>query len=71
MEFLMVFYKLLDLVYDHLDIKSLKTTSFHPQCDGQNERTVQTLKNMIKCYVDENQESSDLDFQKYAFAYNG
>ena len=62
--------KLLDLVYDHLDIKRLKTTPFHPQCDGQSERTVQTLKNMIKCYVDENQESWDLDFQKYAFAYN-
>ena len=49
--------KLLDLVYDHLDIKRLKTTPFHPQCDGQSERTVQTLKNMIKCYVDENLES--------------
>ncbi|CAF0940190.1 unnamed protein product [Brachionus calyciflorus] len=62
--------KLLDIVYDHLDIKRPKTTPFHPQCDGKSERTVQTLKNIIKCFDDENQESWDLDFQKYAFAYN-
>ncbi|CAF0816903.1 unnamed protein product [Brachionus calyciflorus] len=29
--------KLLDLVYDHLDIKRQKTTPYHPQCDGQSE----------------------------------
>ncbi|CAF1078247.1 unnamed protein product [Brachionus calyciflorus] len=60
-------FKLLDLVYDHLDIKRLKTTPFHPQCDGQSERTVQTLKNMIKCYVDENQESWYLAFKNMLF----
>lgn len=32
--------KLLDLVYEYLDIKRLKTTPFHPQCDGQSEKTV-------------------------------
>ena len=62
--------KLMDLVYDHLDIKRLKTTPYHPQCDGQSEKTVQTIKDMIRCYVDENQQSWDLNFQKYAFAYN-
>ena len=62
--------KLLDLVYDHLDIKRLKTTPYHPECDGQSEITVKLLKNMIKCYVDEDQETWDLNFEKYAFAYN-
>jgi len=36
--------KLLDLIYEYLDVKKLKTTPFHPQCDGQSERSVQTVK---------------------------
>jgi len=62
--------KLFDLVYDHLDIKRLKTTPYHPQCDGQSEVTVKLLKNIIKCYIHEDQENWDLNFEKYAFAYN-
>jgi hypothetical protein len=62
--------KLLDLVYEYLDIRRLKTTPFHPQCDGQSERTVQTLKNMIKAHVDCDQMTWDLNLKKFAFAYN-
>ena len=46
--------KLMEIIYDMLDVRKFKTTPFHPQCDGQSERTIQTLKMMIKEYVDVN-----------------
>ncbi|CAF1034793.1 unnamed protein product, partial [Brachionus calyciflorus] len=58
--------KLMDLIYE----KRLKTTPYHPQCDGQSERTVQTVKNMIKSHIDDNQIKWDENLQKYAHAYN-
>jgi hypothetical protein len=62
--------KVLDMVYEHLDIKRCKTTPFHPQADGQSERMIRTMKSMIKSYVDENQTNWDEHLAKYAFAYN-
>ncbi|CAF0900533.1 unnamed protein product [Brachionus calyciflorus] len=62
--------KLLDLIYEYLDVKKLKTTPFHPQCDGQSERSVQTVKTMIKSYIDEEQLTWDENLPKYAYAYN-
>jgi hypothetical protein len=61
---------LLELVYDLLDIRKTKTTAFHPQCDGQSEKTIQTLKNMVRAYIDENQEDWDTHMHQFAFAYN-
>ncbi|CAF1095885.1 unnamed protein product [Brachionus calyciflorus] len=62
--------KLLDIIYEYFDVKKLKTTPFHPQCDGQSERSVQTVKTMIKSYIDEDQLTWDENLSKYSFAYN-
>ena len=51
--------KLLDLVYEYLDIRGLKTTPFNPRCNGLSEKSVQTSKNMMKVHV--NDEQSDWD----------
>ena len=60
--------KLLELVYEYLDINGLKTTPYHPQCNGQSERTVQTTKAMIRAHADANQSNWDLILNKIAFA---
>jgi len=55
---------LLELIYEYLDLKSMKTTPFHPQCNGQIERIVQTAKAMIRSYVDEDQANWDMNLSK-------
>ena len=62
--------KLLELVYEYLDIQKLKTTPYHPQCDGQSERSIRTLKKMISAFVDVDQMTWDIHLEKFAFAYN-
>jgi len=44
---------LLKQVYQLLSIKGLKTTPFHPQTDGLVERFNQTLKNMLRKFINE------------------
>jgi hypothetical protein len=61
---------LLGAVYYYLDIKGLRTTPFHPECNGQSERTVQVTKLMIRAHIDENQSNWDLILNKIEFAYN-
>ena len=53
-----------------LDINQLKTTAYHPQCDGLTERFNRTLKTMISCYFNENQNDWDELLPFLAFAYN-
>ena len=36
--------KLLDIINEYLDIRAFQTTTFHPSCNGQIERNVQTSK---------------------------
>ncbi|RNA25565.1 integrase core domain [Brachionus plicatilis] len=62
--------KLSDLVYDFLDIRRLKTTPFHPQCDGLSERGVRTFKTMIQAHIDLDQTTWDIHCKKNTFAYN-
>jgi hypothetical protein len=62
--------KLLEAIYEFLDIEKLKTTPFHPQCDGKSENVIKTVKEMITAYIDEDQEDWDLNLNKIAFAYN-
>lgn len=62
--------KLLDLIYEYLDINPLKTTARHPECNGQSERTVQTIKAMIRAHIDNDQENWDINLDKFSFAYN-
>jgi hypothetical protein len=35
---------LMEAVYEYLDIKCLRTTPFHPQCNGLSEKTVQIIE---------------------------
>ncbi|CAF0882494.1 unnamed protein product [Brachionus calyciflorus] len=61
---------LLEILYEKLDIRQLRTTAYHPECDGQSERFVQTIKSMIRCYIDENQLNWIQNLRKLSFAYN-
>jgi hypothetical protein len=62
--------ELLDEIYMLLDIQKLKTTAYHPECDGQSERNVQTMKEMIKHFIEKDQKNRDILLPKLAFAYN-
>ncbi|GKE59490.1 putative reverse transcriptase domain-containing protein, partial [Tanacetum coccineum] len=50
----------------HLDI----STAYHPQTDGQSERTIQTLEDMLKAYVLEFGGSWDVHLSLVEFSYN-
>jgi len=52
-----------------LDVHKLRTTPYHPQCDGQTERFNKTLISMLRTFVNENQDDWDLLLNKLAFAY--
>ena len=61
---------LLEAVYELLDVKRLRTTAYHPECDGMSERFMRTLKAMLASLVDEWQTNWDLLLPQLAFAYN-
>src|SRR5215469_18822525 len=46
------------------------STSFHPQTDGQTERTNRTLEKMIHAYVNYKQDNWDEYLPAAEFAYN-
>lgn len=62
--------KVWDALCTLLDRDRLNTTPFHPQCDGQSERNVQQIKNMIRAHVDEDQNNLDLGINQLCFFYN-
>jgi hypothetical protein len=57
-------------VYDAFDIHKTRTSPYHPQCDGQTERFMRTLKMMISSYIDEKQRNWDVHLDLFSFAYN-
>jgi len=61
---------LLEAVYELLDVKRLRTTAYHPECDGLSERFMRTLKAMLASLVNEWQTNWDLLLPQLAFAYN-
>lgn len=62
--------ELLRKIYELLDINQLRTTAYHPECDGLTERFNRTLKTMIACFVNEHQNNWDELLTFLAFAYN-
>ncbi len=60
---------LLKQVYQLLGIKSLRTTPYHPQTDGLTERFNQTLKQMLRKFVDETGRDWDQWLPYLLFAY--
>ena len=55
----------MELIYEKLDIKLLRTTAYHSECDGKSERFIRTLKGMITGYVSENQKDWDEHLEKF------
>lgn len=53
-----------------MDTKLAISTAFHPQTDGQSERAIQTLKHMLRAYVDHRITNWDLCLSSLEFAYN-
>lgn len=51
-------------------IKKLRTTGYHPQCNGLVERTIKTIKQMLCAYVNSQHDNWDLVLSDVVFAYN-
>uniref|UniRef100_A0A3B5RCM4 Gypsy retrotransposon integrase-like protein 1 n=1 Tax=Xiphophorus maculatus TaxID=8083 RepID=A0A3B5RCM4_XIPMA len=60
---------LLKQVYQLLGIKGVRTTPYHPQTDGLTERFNQTLKQMLRKFVDETGPNWDQWLPYLLFAY--
>ena len=55
---------------DSVGIKSLMSTSFHPETDGQSERANRTIEEMLRAYVNEKHDDWDLHLAPLELAYN-
>lgn len=62
--------ELLSELYELLDVHKVRTSPYHPQCDGITERFNRTLQSMLVHYVDENQQNWCSLLPSLAFAYN-
>ena len=59
-----------DAICNLLDIEKVHTTPYHPQCDGQAEKSVQQVKRMIRSHLDEDQTNWDMGINQLCFTYN-
>ena len=62
--------ELVSEIYDLLDIRRLRTTPYWPQCDGITEKFNSTMKDMLKAFINENQDNWEDLLNKITFAYN-
>ena len=61
---------LLSEVYELLDVHKVRTSPYHPQCDGITERFNRTIQSMLTSFIDENQANWCSLLPSLAFAYN-
>ena len=62
--------ELLANVCELLDIHKIRTTPYHPQCDGITERYNRTLQDMLTAYVNKGRDDWDKHLDIVTFAYN-
>ena len=62
--------QVLELIYDRLGIQRLRTTAYHPECDGISERFIQTMKSMLSTLVNERCDDWDEHLDAITYAYN-
>ncbi|VDI82486.1 Hypothetical predicted protein [Mytilus galloprovincialis] len=53
-----------------LDVKKTQTTSFHPQCNGQNERMMSTIVNSISKRIGDDEDNWDRFIPFIQYSYN-
>ena len=53
-----------------LNIKKTETTSWHPHCNGQSERTMATIKKELQSYIDDNHDEWDRLISHVHYIYN-
>lgn len=57
-------------MYELLDVHKIRTTAYHPKTDGQSERIIRTVKQMIKCYLKKKGKDWDKHLDALSYAYN-
>ena len=62
--------QVLELVYDTFGIQRLRTTAYHPECDGISERVIQTVKMMLSTLVNDKCVNWDEHLDAVTYAYN-
>ena len=62
--------QLLAEIYELLDVHKVRTSPYHPQCDGITERFNRTIQSMLTSFVNDNQKNWCTLLPSLAFAYN-
>lgn len=66
----MVYVSFLGKTTEAMGIRLNFSTALHPQTDGQLERTIQNLGDMLRAYAIDFKESWDTHFPLVKFSYN-
>ena len=61
---------LLHKICNFMGITKTRTTSYHPQCDGQTERQNRTIQAMLSAFASNRRDDLDLWLDSVTFAYN-